>query len=263
MTIAVPALDVHFGHSHLKRPDTTGRFVVVIDVLRASTTITTALHHGARAVWAVAEPSDARRVARTVGRATSVLGGERNAERIAGFDLGNSPREYRASIVAGKSVVTTTTNGTRAILAGRRGASRLVVGSFVNFSVVLRELTAALRAGTSVAVICAGSEGQFSLEDAVCAGRFVRRAVVSVANSRAHSARFTPRLNDAARVARLLERPYMRNLSLLFTDASHARTLRRAGFARDLAACAELDAHPVVPVLVGRRLVLTRRDGGL
>ena len=122
----MPALDVHFGHSHLKRPDTTGRFVVVIDVLRASTTITTALHHGARAVWAVAEPADARRVARTVGRATSVLGGERNAERIAGFDLGNSPREYRASIVAGKSVVTTTTNGTRAILAGRRGASRLV-----------------------------------------------------------------------------------------------------------------------------------------
>ena len=255
---SLASLDVHFGYSHLQRADTAGRCVVVIDVLRASTTITTALANGARAVYAVAEPAEARRMARRLGRSETVLGGERHALRIPGFDLGNSPREYAASVVKGKAVVTTTTNGTRALLAGRRGATRLVVGSYVNFSRVLAEICGTLASGGDVAIICAGSDGRFSLEDAACAGRLVRLALRSLARRPGATSRQAPRLNDAARTARLLERPYIRNLPQRFKDADHARTLRRAGFARDLTDCAALDAHPVLPVWVRGRLVLQK-----
>lgn len=251
------ALDVHFGHAHLKRPDTAGRFVVVIDVLRASTTITTALDNGARAVWAVSEPAEARRLARKLGRGDTLLGGERDAVLIPGFDLGNSPLEYTREVVQGKSVVTTTTNGTRALVAGRRGAWRMVVGSYVNCSAVVGAMHDAMRAGKSVAIICAGSDGRFSLEDAACAGRFARLALRSLA--RVGGANPAPGLNDAARTALLLERPYARDLPQLFKDADHARTLRRAGFARDLAACGSLDAHPVLPTWISGRLVLRPR----
>jgi 2-phosphosulfolactate phosphatase len=244
-----PSFTVHFGSGSLRRADTAGRVVVVIDVLRASTTIATALANGATAVWPTAEPADARRLARRLGRGETLLGGERHAVRIPGFDLGNSPLEYTRRVVAGKAVVTTTTNGTRALIAANRGAARVLVGSFVNGSAIAAELRAALHAGRSVAIVCAGSDGMFSLEDAVCAGRFVRTVM---------SGRGAPlaNLDDGATAARRLEQPYRRSIARLFRDARHGETLRRGGFARDLAACRALDRHPIVPELRTGRLVL-------
>src|SRR5438132_9688378 len=107
---------------------------VVIDVLRASTTICHALAAGAREVIPCLEVEEARRVAADNSGSRPMLGGEREGVRIEGFDLGNSPGEYRPDTVGGRTVVFTTTNGTRAML-GCRSARRVLIGSFVNFSV--------------------------------------------------------------------------------------------------------------------------------
>lgn len=249
----MPSLQVHFGHSELRRVDTEGRLVVVIDVLRASTTIVTALDHGAAAVWAVGEPADARRLATKLGRSRCLLGGERDAVRIRGFDLGNSPLEYTPAVVGGKHVVITTTNGTRALIAGQRGAHTLCVGAFANHGAVLLRIREALRVGRDVAIICSGSDGRFSLEDATCAGHFVRGA------QRIRGAGGTPAINDAARTAAALAERYPLGTARLFRDADHGRTLRNAGFARDLVACREVDRYHIVPVLArGGMLISTR-----
>jgi 2-phosphosulfolactate phosphatase len=241
-------LDVLFDQHAPPSGALTGRTVVVVDVLRASTSIATALHHGATRVVPVSDPAAARDRAAAIGPADVVLAGERNARRIPGFDLGNSPLEFSREAVSGRTVILTTTNGTSALLAAAPHARDVLVGSYVNFSVVLRAVHTALRQGRDVAIVCAGSDRRFSLEDAACAGRFAR----FVARSREWGA--AVQLNDAARASLLIENHYAEDIARLFADADHGRALRDAGFAADLDVCAQVDACPVVP---------TWRDGHL
>ena len=243
-------LDVHFEDASPFAEALAGRMVVVIDVLRASTTIATALHHGALAIVPVASPADARAQARLFPKGRVLLTGERHARKIPGFDLGNSPREFTREIVAGKTIVLTTSNGTRALLAAAPGARDVLVGSYVNCSVVLRAVRSALQQGTDVALVCAGSDRRFSLEDAAYAGRLAR----GVAQSAEWGA--TVRLNDAAQASMLIETDYAEDIARLFADADHGRALRDAGFAADLEACAEIDSCPVAPAWVDGRLVV-------
>jgi 2-phosphosulfolactate phosphatase len=141
---------------------------VVIDVLRASTTIVHALEAGATEVVPCLEIDDALRVADEADAEGVVLGGERQAVPIDGFDLGNSPSEYTPYSVGGRRVVITTTNGTRAMLAARP-ARRVLVGAFVNLSAVCQQLLDAEK----VCLICAGTGGQYSRDDILCAGLMV------------------------------------------------------------------------------------------
>src|SRR5205823_10380648 len=138
--------------------------VVVIDVLRATTTIVHALAAGAREVVPCLEVEDARRIAAELGKA-AILGGERRGLPIPGFDVGNSPAEYTRQRVGGKTVVFTTTNGTRA-MQRCKFASRVLLGAFVNFSAVCRELAVV----DHVALVCAGTDGHVTREDTLLAG---------------------------------------------------------------------------------------------
>ena len=212
---------------------------VVLDLLRASTTIATALDSGADAIIPVLEPDEARSRAARLGPAT-LLAGERNAVPPAGFHLGNSPLEYTREKVEGKTIILTTTNGTKALLAAAPNSRDVLIGSYVNFTVTLAAVRSALRQGLDVDIICAGSKGNFSLEDTACAGRFVRFAM------RRPGKMGPPVLNDAARAALLIEKNYGQDIARLFNDAEHGRTLRSAGFGDDLLACAAIDAHPVL-----------------
>ena len=166
-------LDVHFGVQQLTPQDMQGRVVAVIDVLRASTTIATALSNGARAVIPFESSEEAVTRSKQLERGAFLLAGERKMLRMEGFDLGNSPLEYTASAVEGKTVLLATTNGTRALLAVQ-GARDVVVASYVNLTGVSSMLRAALRGGADISIICAGQERQFALEDAACAGRLVQ-----------------------------------------------------------------------------------------
>jgi 2-phosphosulfolactate phosphatase len=139
---------------------------IVVDVLRASSTIVQALDSGYRRVLCCAEIEEARGVRDEVGDA--VLAGERAAELISGFDLGNSPRDFLEP--RAETLVLTTTNGTRAIVTAAADCDTVLVGSLLN----LEAVAAAARAeGKDVEIVCAGVEGAFALDDAYCAGRIV------------------------------------------------------------------------------------------
>lgn len=217
-----------------------GVTAIVLDVVRASTTIVTALAGGARAVVPVSSPEEARAFARR-GHARPVLvGGERGGAPPPGFDCGNSPAEYTPDRVRERTVVFTTTNGTRALLA-LAGARRIAVAGFVNAAAVVR--WAAAEPG-DVLLVCSGERGRFCLEDAVCAGLLVSRLASPDSAS----------LTDAARAARVLWERYRTDLEAMLGDATWAQALVAQGRGADLPLCVALDIHGVVPVL---------RDGAL
>ncbi|HSE81071.1 MAG TPA: 2-phosphosulfolactate phosphatase [Gaiellaceae bacterium] len=136
---------------------------IVVDVLRATSTIAQALASGYRRVFCCGEVEDAHELRARLGE--GVLAGERNAVAITGFDLGNSPREFTEPL--GETLILTTTNGTRAVLAAAASAETVLVGSLLN----LEAVGAAARGGEDVEVVCAGVQGRFTIDDAYCAGR--------------------------------------------------------------------------------------------
>jgi 2-phosphosulfolactate phosphatase len=243
-------LDVYLTAGELAAADCTGRVVAVIDVLRASTTITTALANGARAVVPFADADELMTRAHQFERGDVRLAGERKMLPIEGFDFGNSPAQFTAAAVAGTTILLTTTNGTRA-LVGAQGAVDVVVAAYVNLTVVTAMLRTALRGGTDVVLACSGQDGHYALEDAACAGRFVRtvtRRLSGVA------------MNDAAHSCALLARSYGDNIGSVFLDSAHGRALSDAGFREDLALCAAVDAYPIVPVFTERQIIKLGSD---
>ena len=161
---------------------------VVVDVMRATSTITQALASGYRRVLCCSEIEDARRLREELGD-EAVLGGERQAVRIEGFDLGASPRDYLEP--RAETAIMTTTNGTRTILAAAANAEITLLGSLLNLDAVA---DAAQAPGRDITVVCAGYQGAFAIDDAYCAGRIVElldgartdAAVASAAIARAY-----------------------------------------------------------------------------
>ena len=147
-----------------------GGVAVVIDVLRASTTIVHALTSGAREVLPCVEVDDARAAAKNLPEDERVLGGERKGLPIDGFDYGNSPEDYTYERVSRKSVVFTTTNGTRAMQHARM-ADRVLIGAFVNVTAIVEELIG----HEQIHLLCAGTNGQMGHDDVMLAGLLVER----------------------------------------------------------------------------------------
>jgi 2-phosphosulfolactate phosphatase len=237
-------LDVFFTHNEVKQGDTMGRLVAVVDVLRASTTVATALGNGAKTVIPVEGADGVIARAREFERSAVLLAGEQKMLPIPGFDLGNSPQSFTADAGEGKTILITTTNGTRALL-GVQGARDIVIASYVNFTAVLTMMKVAASSNTDIAIICAGEEGSFTLEDAACAGRYVR-AIPKRAESVV--------VNDAALASVLIEKRYGDNIAKVFKESTHGKALESAGFGDDLAAAAQVDSYPVVPIYQDRQI---------
>ena len=165
------SVEVHLLPELTNPHDLAGDVVVVIDVLRASTTLAAAFQSGNPTIIPCLEVAEARQLAeqhRAAGSKRVLLGGERGGERIRGFDLGNSPAEFADSEMDDVTVIFTTTNGTRAMMRCM-GAARVLVGSFVN----LRRIVDAVAGYDRIHLICAGTAGQISWEDSLCAGAIV------------------------------------------------------------------------------------------
>ena len=237
-------VDVLFGVQQATPQDVQGRVVAVIDVLRMSTTIAAALNNGARAVVPFDNSEEVVTRSKQMERGSFLLAGERRMLKMEGFDLGNSPLEHTREAVEGKTVLLTTTNGTKALLAVQ-GARDVVVASYVNLTGVSAMLRTALRGGADITLVCAGHERQFALEDAACAGRFVHHISKRLAGID---------VNDAALAAQLIDRKYGDNLVRLFNTAAHGRALAAAGFEGDLAAAAAVDSTPVIPIYQDRQI---------
>lgn len=164
------AVFVHFLPSLIPPGALQGGVAVVVDVLRATTAMVHALAAGCEAVIPCGEIEEARREARKFPAGSVVLGGEREGLPIPGFDLGNSPRSFTPEVCRGKTLVMTTTNGTRAILASLE-ADRVLIGSFPNFAATVQALHLESRA---IHVVCSGTDGCISFEDSLLAGAFAQ-----------------------------------------------------------------------------------------
>ncbi|HEY5659209.1 MAG TPA: 2-phosphosulfolactate phosphatase [Gaiellaceae bacterium] len=198
---------------------------VVVDVIRATSTIARALASGYERVLCCAEIEDARALRARLP--DSLLGGERQAVRVEGFDVGASPREFLEARAS--TLILSTTNGTRAILETAERCDRVLLGSLLNLSAVA---VAAAAASHDVSVVCAGFKGGFALDDAYCAGRIVQR----LEGERTHAASGAALLADAFPVA---------------LDGLNARTYGPPGLEEDIAYCAQVDLLDVVPELTG------------
>lgn len=214
---------------------------VVIDVLRATSTIVAALAAGAHGVIPVLTPEEAWALARTMPGQRALLGGERKAVRIPGFDLGNSPREYTPEAVAGKTIILTTTNGTRAVHAAS-AAARVFMGAITNAGAVARAI---IREGRDPVIICAGTRGSFSLEDALAAG-LILAALPGAAAEAGYD--LDADHDDQSLAALAIARDYRGRLEEALRRTHHGQDLISLGFAPDLDYCARLDATPIVPV---------------
>lgn len=223
------------------------RVAAVVDVLRASTTVTTAWSHGAERIIPLEGVEEAKGLFGTFPRGTALLCGERDGLKIDGFDLGNSPAEFGEEVVRGKALLFASSNGTR-LMARQEGANEKIVASFVNLSAAADYLAGT---GADLAILCAGKLGRFSLEDFVCGGALVEEILARAASADT---------GDAATAARRLWNEVYRNRILdLFHDAAHGRYLVSLGFERDLELCGERDSVPVVPVVREGRIVGSER----
>lgn len=231
-----------------KPRDLQGKTVVVIDVLRATSTILTALANGCREVVPVVEPEEAFALAGRLGRDRCLLGGERKGIKIPGFDLGNSPAEYKREVVAGKTVVLCTTNGTTALKEAQSGAE-VLVGAFLNMS----RITSYLKQVTGeIVLFCAGKEGAPALEDLLCAGMIVDHLVFAAKKEPVEE------LTDTAKIAMFAARQMAAGPGpvVALAQTEHGRYLSSLGFTGDLRYCGQVDLLSSMAVFEGGRIIL-------
>lgn len=228
-------LDVCATAHELLDLDLGGRTVLVIDVLRATSTMVTGLANGAAGFWPVRTVAEAH-AAFAVADQESIpvlLCGERGGLPIPGFDCGNSPFEYTPAAVAGRRLIFTTTNGTRALRnAMVQGAADILPVCFLNASATANY---ALRAGRPVTIACAGTDDQFSLDDALCAGLLVSKLANKFSD-----------LSDLAIAVRHLYGAMHGDLVAWLQSCRHGQRLLRIGAGADIAYCSQLDLFDVV-----------------
>ncbi|MDZ7625434.1 MAG: 2-phosphosulfolactate phosphatase [Ignavibacteriaceae bacterium] len=234
-------LDVLFSPVQADELFFTGKTTVVIDVLRASSTIITALSNGAKEVVPVGTVEFAVKVSGGIFGGQTLLGGERNTKKIEGFALGNSPSEYTKEIVSGKSIVFYSTNGSRAIVKAKYSAN-LFVCSFNNLKTVAKHIK---MLDQDVIILCAGNNNLFSLEDSVCAGMLVSELIAG---------NKTIELTDASTGALTLFKSFGKNIFKMLSETDHGQLLINNSFEEDLKACAELDSTDVIPFYAGNVL---------
>ena len=241
-------IHVFFTADQVEPSVVAGQTAVVVDVVRATSTIVSALAHGARAIFPTVSTEEALKLASSLGRDETLLCGERKGLKIEGFDLGNSPAEFTEERIDGKRLVMSTTNGTRALHAAT-GASRVVVGSLLNLSATAR---AVADGEGDLVIICAGKEGVFSLDDAVCAGYILRELGVERGGG--------AELNDAALASLSFAEKFEPDADFLAETAA-GKALAEVGLESDLTICADVDRHPLVAAMEDRAIRVVDDDG--
>jgi 2-phosphosulfolactate phosphatase len=229
-------IDLYLTPSEAERAPLEGRQIVIIDVLRSCTSIAVALSNGAAKVIPVETVEGAARLASTLDAKSRLLCGERDGRKVSGFDLGNSPREYGRERVEGATLVFASTNASPLMAGLLEGREQLLL-AYVNVGAVAE---AARSRGDDVAIVCAGKNKRFALEDSACAGALIRR----LTNAAGKVA-----VNDAAEMASEYDRAHGHAPEAILRRSEHGRDLVEMGFEEDLPVCANVDSVPVVPVL--------------
>ena len=231
-------IDIIISADHIKENQMKDKIVVVIDMLRATSVITTALANGCKKVIPVLTVEEAFEIA-SKNKENTILGGERQALKIDGFDFSNSPLEYKKELVEGKDVVITTTNGTRAI-NGCKGAYKIFVGAMINARAIALKLA---EEDKDVVFLNAGTNGQFSMDDFICAGYMISCLMENKEYQ----------LTDIAKTAKYI---YESNNNIIdyIKSARHFSVITNLGLQDDLSYCMKKDLYSIVPEYKDREI---------
>ena len=249
-------LQVHFLPGLIGESNLAGSVTVIIDILRASSTIITALHNRADRVIPCGTPDAARQIqVESIGDAV-LLGGERGGVRIDGFDCGNSPTEYSTDRVEGKTIAFTTTNGTQALLKSA-AAETILIGAFINRKALIDRLQSDQR---PIHLVCAGTDGSITGEDVLFAGAIVDALTRINALDASQCERWQQ--NDCARIAQAFWRQAVADtvesdtseelsdrIETAMRETHGGFNLRTLGFDRDIGLCSAADTVELVPML--------------
>jgi len=241
-------IDVVFTPAGLRHPKGKRGPVFVIDILRATTAMCAAMSNGAKAIIPVSSTEEALRLAQTIGSNDVLLAGENRCIKIAGFHLGNSPLEMKDTAVRGKTLIVTTSNGTKALLACE-GAGTVYPAAAANLSLAAERGRESLEDDQNILIVCAGRNGAFALDDAYCAGRLAAAIVGGT--------RHRQGLNDAALASLDLVRRYGDDWERPLGSSRSGRELLKLGLGDDVHDAARPDAYPVLMQFHQRRVTLS------
>jgi 2-phosphosulfolactate phosphatase len=229
-------INVLFSYVNSDELAYTGKTTVVIDVLRASTTIIQALQNGAREVIPVASIEFAVKVSGGMFGGQTLLGGERNTKKIEGFALGNSPLEYTHEVVNGKTIILFTTNGSKAIVKAKF-SENLFIAAFTNLNAVADHLVSLNK---DFEVLCSGRGNHFAMEDVICAGKLI--AEIQKLNKDVD-------LTDSAKGSLILNKSAGKSLLSVIKQTDHGKILIENNFLEDIKFCSRINTSDTIPYL--------------
>lgn len=231
-------VDIIISADDIKREKIMDKSVVVIDMLRATSVIVTAINNGCRKVIPVVSIEEALNMA-DKDKLGHILGGERKALKIEGFDCSNSPLEYTSEMVKDKIIIITTSNGTRAI-KGSEGARNILIGAVINAAAIAKKL---IELNNDIVIVNAGTYGEFSIDDFLCSGYIIECLVKDV----------DVELTDIAKTAHYL---YKKNPNLEFIEnASHFKRIKELNLEQDLIYCCKKDIIDIVPEYLNGQII--------
>lgn len=225
-------IDLIISADDIREEKVKGKSVVVIDMLRATSVITTAINNGCTGVIPVLTVDKAFKIANR-DRSKYILGGERKALKIDGFDCSNSPLEYKRSIVESKTLVMTTSNGTRAI-NGSIAAKDILIGALINARYVANKL---IELNNDIVIVNAGTDGQFSMDDFICSGYIIDCITKEKKDIE---------VTDIAKTANYVYRENKDIVSFI-RYASHYKRIKELNLDKDLEYCCKKDIIDIVP----------------
>ncbi len=229
-------IDVFVSASSLNEEDAKEKVVVVIDVLRACSTMIAALQNGAKSIIPVADMDAASRISQNMDAGQFLLCGEKEGSKIESYQLGNSPLEYTREVVEGKAIILNTTNGTKAVKKAS-SSKELIIGSFTNLTQVKEKLQTAEKA---IALVCAGWHGRLALEDMLYAGNIIYEL---------YGGQMPNPSTDSMKVAFELYKKYNDDIEGAVRQSDHAHRLKDLVATDDLSYCCQRDITDVLPML--------------
>jgi 2-phosphosulfolactate phosphatase len=229
-------INVLFSYINTDELAYTGRTTVIIDVLRASTTIIQALQNGAREVVPVASVEFAVKVSGGMFGGQTLLGGERNTKKIEGFALGNSPLEYTPEVVAGKTIILFTTNGSKAIVKAKFSENLFIV-AFTNLTAIASHL---VKLNQDFEILCSGRGNYFSMEDVICAGRLISEIEKAVKDIQ---------LTDSAKASVALSKSFGKSILTMMEQTEHGKILMENNFNEDIKFCSRINISETIPYM--------------
>lgn len=233
-------LDLIISADYIEESKIRDKSVLVIDMLRATSVIITAINNGCKSVIPVLTVEDAKELV-SEKREKYILGGERKAVKIDGFDCANSPLEYIKEVVEGKNVIITTTNGTRAV-KGSEAAKNILLGAMINAKAAAKRL---IELGDDIVIVDAGTNGEFSIDDFICSG-YIISCILEL----------YPKI-DLSDIATTAEHIYEnhKDINSFIKYARHYNVIKSLGLEADLAYCCQKDIIDIVPQYKNGRIL--------